>query len=147
VELLEKVEQGADLVIGSRRRLRQRGSMTFTQRFGNALACALMWRATGHRYADLGPMRLVRWDALQRLEMRDTTWGWTVEMQFKAVTRGLHIVEVEVPYRKRYAGKSQISGTLLGSYRAGKKILSTIAVLWWQERQRGPERSAGASGA
>ncbi len=132
VGLLSHAEQGAELVIGSRRKLRKPGSMTFTQRFGNGLACVLIRLATGQRYTDLGPMRLVRWDALQRLDMRDTTWGWTVEMQFKAATLGLRIVEVDVPYRRRHAGKSQISGTLLGSYRAGKKILLTIAVLWWR---------------
>lgn len=124
----------ADLVIGSRRRLAEPGALDPHQRFGNALACFLMRLVTGRRYRDLGPMRVIAWPALQQLDMRDTTWGWTVEMQFKAATRGLRVVEIDVPYRKRHAGTSKISGSLIGSARAGYKILATIAALWWSER-------------
>jgi hypothetical protein len=66
--------------------------------------------------------------------MRDRTWGWTVEMQFKAARLGMRVMEIDVPYRKRRSGKSKISGSLIGSARAGTKIIATIFALWWQER-------------
>lgn len=126
----------ADLVIGSRRRLAQPGALTSTQRFGNALACRLIRLVTGQRYSDLGPMRAIRWSSLQTLAMTDRTWGWTVEMQFKAATHGLRVVEIDVPYRRRNAGQSKISGSWVGSARAGWKIITTIAKLWWRGSDR-----------
>ena len=132
-ELCRHIEEGqADLVIGSRHRLAQPGALTRTQRFGNLLACRLIRLITGQRYRDLGPMRAVRWSSLQSLEMSDRTWGWTVEMQFKAASQHLRIAEVDVPYRPRRAGTSKISGTIMGSVRAGYKILATIGKLWWR---------------
>lgn len=121
---------GADLALGSRAALAEPGALEPRQRFGNALACGLMRLATGRRYRDLGPMRVIRRDALRRLDMRDRTWGWTVEMQFKAARLGLRVVEIDVPYRRRHAGTSKISGSIVGSARAGYKILTTIAKLW-----------------
>jgi hypothetical protein len=97
------------------------------QRFGNWLACFLIRWLWGYRYRDLGPLRVIRRDALERLQMRDTTWGWNVEMQIKAVRHGLRIRQVDVPYGHRIAGKSKISGTISGTIRAGWKILTTIA--------------------
>ena len=132
--LLEPIAAGtADLVLG-RRVPEQRGALDPHQRFGNRLACVLLRLTTGQRYRDLGPMRVVRWEALRVLDMRDRTWGWTVEMQFKAATRGLRIVELDVPYRRRRAGVSKISGSLRGSVKAGVVILRTIGGLWWAER-------------
>ncbi len=134
--LCDPITEGrADLVIGSRRRLAQPGALTLTQRMGNALACEMIRVATGHRYTDLGPMRAVRWSSLVALAMSDRTWGWTVEMQYKAVTHGLRITELDVPYRPRRGGKSKISRSLIGSAGAGWKITTTIAQLWWQGRR------------
>ena len=134
-ELIRPIaEDRADLVIGCRSRLAEPGALTPVQRFGNALACGLIGLLTGRRYRDLGPMRVVRWLSLKDLVMRDRTWGWTVEMQFKAARLGQRVVEVDVPYRRRLAGRSKISGTVMGSFRAGWKILGTIAVLWWRTR-------------
>jgi glycosyltransferase involved in cell wall biosynthesis len=104
--------------------------LSLQQRLGNWLACQLMWLATGHRYRDCGPMRAIRRDALARLQMSDPTWGWNVEMQMKAVWRGLRIRELPVEYRARLAGQSKISGSLIGSLRAGARIIITIARLW-----------------
>lgn len=129
--------QAADLVLGSRRRWAEAGALDPHQRFGNALACVLLQWTTGHRYTDLGPMRVVRWSAMQRMRMADRTWGWTVEMQFKAVKLGLRVVEVDVPYRRRRSGRSKISGSLVGSVRAGTTIISTIGRLWWSSRHGG----------
>lgn len=126
----------ADLAIGSRPHLAQPGALTPSQRLGNALACRMIRLLTGQRYSDLGPMRAVRWSSLQRLAMADRTWGWTVEMQFKAATQRLRIVEIDVPYRRRNAGQSKISGSWVGSVRAGWKIITTIARLWWRGGNR-----------
>lgn len=114
----------ADFVV-STRVVREKGALQAHQRFGNRLATSLIRILLGASYSDLGPFRAIRRDALDRLEMRDRTFGWTVEMQVKAVKRRLRIVEVPVPYRRRI-GKSKISGTLSGSLRAGWGIITTI---------------------
>ncbi len=102
------------------------GALNFVQRFGNGLACLLMHLTTGRRYHDLGPMRAVRYQTLQRLNMTDRTWGWTVEMQAKAALAGIPTIEVDVPYRRRADGRSKISGTVRGVVTAGTKIIVTI---------------------
>jgi glycosyltransferase involved in cell wall biosynthesis len=118
----------AELVIGSRvLGEREPGAFTPAQAFGNRLAPALLRLLWGVRATDLGPFRAVRWTALERLRMRDTGFGWTVEMQARAARVGLRTVEVPVSYRKRRLGRSKISGTISGSLRAGATILTTIA--------------------
>ena len=116
----------ADIVLSDRTKYAELGALTNVQRFGNWFACHLMHAATGHRYRDMGPFRAIRWDQLERLEMRDPTWGWNVEMQMKAVQRGLRILEVPMPYRRRSAGESKISGDLKGSIKAGVRILWAV---------------------
>jgi glycosyltransferase involved in cell wall biosynthesis len=125
--LLDRIEEGFDLVIGSRvLGRRQKGALLPQARAGNALATFLIRLLYGHRYTDLGPFRAIRWEALERLGMRDRTFGWTCEMQVKAARTGLRTTEVPVSYRRRI-GVSKIAGTLSGTLRAGWKILWTIA--------------------
>lgn len=125
--LLEAIRGGADFVIGSRMLgRREPGALLPQARFGNVLACFLIRLLYGHRYSDLGPFRAIRWGACQRLEMRDQDFGWTCEMQVKAVMKKLRIAEVPVSYRRR-VGVSKITGTLVGTLLAGWKILWTIA--------------------
>jgi glycosyltransferase involved in cell wall biosynthesis len=125
--LLEAIAEGADLVIGSRTLgEREPGALLPQARFGNALACLLIRTLYGHRYTDLGPFRAIRWPAYRRLGMRDTGYGWTCEMQVRALRHGLRIAEVPVSYRRR-VGVSKITGTVSGTLRAGTKILWTIA--------------------
>lgn len=122
----------ADLVVGSRVLGEcEPGSLTVQQRFGNWLSTWLIKLLYGHSYTDLGPFRLIRREALERLKMRDRSFGWTVEMQVKALQKGLKVLEVPVSYRKRI-GKSKVSGTLSGSVKAGLKILWVIATLAFQ---------------
>jgi glycosyltransferase involved in cell wall biosynthesis len=124
--LLEAIDAGADLVIGSRvRGRREPGALLPQARLGNALACALIRWLFGHRYTDLGPFRAIRRDAYERLGMKDPDFGWTCEMQVKALQAGLRVAEVPVSYRRR-VGVSKITGTLRGTLRAGGKILWTI---------------------
>ncbi len=124
-------EGGWDLLVGSRVLGRaEPGSLTPVQRFGNWLTTRLIrwiWRAS---FTDLGPLRVIRRDALQRLNLRDRDFGWNVEMQAKAARLALKVTEIPVNYRRRACGKSKISGTLQGSVRAGVKILWTIYRCW-----------------
>lgn len=120
------IEDNADLVIGSRALgKRERGSMTFPQRFGNWLATRLLRWLYGAHFTDLGPFRAIRYKALTQLEMKDQTYGWTVEMQLKAAKLGLRCTEVPVSYRQRI-GVSKVSGTVKGTILAGYKIIWTI---------------------
>lgn len=127
-ELVRPILDGShDFVLGSRLSGdRERGAMPPQSIWGNRLACALMRLRFGARYSDLGPFRAIRWDALQRLGMRDRDFGWTIEMQIKAIRHGLRILEVPVSYRRRI-GTSKISGTVRGTILAGSKILLTFA--------------------
>ena len=116
----------ADLVIGSRSLgAKEKGSMTPQQIFGNWLATRLLKLLYRVKFTDLGPFRAITYSKLLEMDMQDTTFGWTVEMQLKAAKSGLRCVEVPVRYRKRI-GFSKISGTVKGTVKAGYKILYTI---------------------
>ena len=126
-KLLEPIYQGrADLVIGSRTLGHaDRGALQPHQILGNHLATGLIRIFFGHRYSDLGPFRAIRSDALRGLDMRDRDYGWTIEMQIKALRKGLRVMEVPVSYRRR-VGTSKISGNLRASVAAGVKIIWTV---------------------
>jgi len=144
------LDQGYDMVIGSRMiGNRERGALLPQAVFGNWLACTLIRLFWGYRFTDLGPFRAVRSVALQRMKMRDPTFGWTVEMQIKAAKLKLKCTEVPVRYRKRI-GTSKVTGTVLGtvgegcpgrgragSRRAGK-VISPFSVA--RVARQGPER-------
>jgi glycosyltransferase involved in cell wall biosynthesis len=116
----------ADFVIGSRMLKPQPpGALLPQAKFGNKLACFLMWLIWRARFTDLGPFRAIRWKTLQDLNMVDTNFGWTVEMQIKAVRAKIRCEEVAVSYRTRI-GHSKITGTIKGTVKAGYKILWTI---------------------
>jgi glycosyltransferase involved in cell wall biosynthesis len=117
-----------DFVIGSRvTGTRESGALPFHSRFGNALSGILINIIWNVRYTDLGPFRAIRFKDLLRLNMEDTWYGWTVEMQIKAAKQKLRIKEIPVSYRKRI-GKSKVSGTVKGSFMAGTIILKTIFI-------------------
>jgi glycosyltransferase involved in cell wall biosynthesis len=126
--LLAPIARGeADFVLGSRLLgRREPGALLPQARAGNALATRLIALATGFRYTDLGPFRAIRWPSLQALGMKDRDFGWTCEMQVKALAARLRVLEVPVSYRRR-VGVSKIAGTLAGTLRAGAKILFRIA--------------------
>ena len=115
-----------DFVLGSRILGRaEPGALLPQARYGNQVSVRLLNLLYGSRYTDLGPFRAIRYDSLMRLGMRDESFGWTAEMQVKAVRAGLRIAEVPASYRKR-VGTSKITGTLSGTIRAGTKIIWTI---------------------
>lgn len=142
--LLAAAEAGADLVLGDRRaRSGTRAAMTPVQNFGNALATALIRLGWGHAYHDLGPLRLVRRSVFEAARMEDRGFGWTIELQVRAVELRAKIVELPVGYGRRKGGRSKISGTIYGSVRAGTIILSTIGWLYCRKVRRAGAKAAG----
>lgn len=124
--LIEKLNEGHDMVIGSRViSAKKSGGLTPQQVFGNRLACFLLKLIYSVNYTDLGPFRVIKWTKLQSLEMKDLNYGWTVEMQIKAAKKKLQTTEIPVSYRDRI-GESKVSGTLKGTILAGYKIIYTL---------------------
>ena len=119
------IEDDIDFVVGGRvKELREKGAMTFPQIFGNWLATSLMRLFFRSRFTDLGPFRAIKYNKLLELKMQDKTYGWTVEMQLKALKQKFTYEEIPVNYRNRI-GVSKVSGTIKGAIFAGVKIL------WW----------------
>ena len=129
--LLEPLREArAELVLGSRTLPESRnepGALLPQQRVGNLVATTLIRLLYGARQTDLGPYRAIRWAALRSLDMSDPTYGWTVEMQCKALRSGVRTVEVASRWRRRRGGESKVSGTVWGTIGAGWKILWTVA--------------------
>ncbi len=127
IDIIEPIlKNNIDFVIGSRvKRLREKGAMTPQQEFGNWLATFLMKLFFGATFTDLGPFRAIKYEKLLGLHMVDKTYGWTVEMQLKAIKKKYTYAEIPVKYRNRI-GVSKVSGTLKGTILAGIKILSWI---------------------
>ncbi|HAO15901.1 MAG TPA: UDP-glucose--dolichyl-phosphate glucosyltransferase [Tenacibaculum sp.] len=120
------INNDIDFVIGARvKKLREKGAMTPQQVFGNWLATFLMKLFFGARFTDLGPFRAIKYEKLLNLNMEDKTYGWTVEMQLKAIKQKLTFEEIAVKYRNRI-GVSKVSGTVKGTIFAGVKILGWI---------------------
>ena len=117
----------ADLVLGQRRvELAEAGALPPHARFGNWLATSLLGLLWGRRFRDLGPFRAVRWNALERMQVDDRNFGWTIQMQIRAVRLGLRIEEVDVRNRRRHAGRSKVTGNIRAIARAGWVILSAV---------------------
>jgi glycosyltransferase involved in cell wall biosynthesis len=125
--LIDPIARGeADLVIGSRvLGVADPGALTLQQRAGNWIATRLIRGLYGHRYTDLGPFRAIRRSVLDDIGMRDRRYGWTAEMQIRALQIGARVKEVPVRYRQRI-GRSKISGTFTGVVKAGWWILFTV---------------------
>ena len=120
------INKDIDFVVGARvKKLRESGSMTPQQVFGNWLATFLMKLFFGAKFSDLGPFRAIKYNKLLALNMEDKTYGWTVEMQLKVLKQKMTYKEIPVKYRNRI-GVSKVSGTVKGTIFAGIKILSWI---------------------
>jgi glycosyltransferase involved in cell wall biosynthesis len=135
--LVQPIIEGTyDFVIGSRTRgHRERGSMNLHQVFAGYMIGLFLRVLYGVHSTDMGPFRAIRRDALERLGMREETYGWPLEMQMKAARAGLRILEVPVDYRCRAGGRSKIAGTVRGSILAAFRIFLTLARLAFQRRQ------------
>ncbi len=125
--LVEPIMQDeVDMVIGSRALGHcEKGAMKWQQIWGNCLAVWLMKVLYNAKFTDLGPFRAIKFEKLLALNMQDKNFGWTAEMQIKAVRKGLSFTEVPVSYKKRI-GVSKVSGTFKGTIMAGYKILYSI---------------------
>jgi glycosyltransferase involved in cell wall biosynthesis len=125
--LIEPIlDQNIECVIGSRvATLREKGSMTPQQIFGNGLATFLMKLFFNSKFTDLGPFRAIKYPTLLGLEMGDKTYGWTVEMQLKILRTKIPYTEIPVRYKNRI-GVSKVSGTVKGTVMAGTKIIGWI---------------------
>ncbi len=126
--VLAPIRSGAaDFVLGTRTRGRsERGALRPWQRLGNALAVEVIALRTGVRYTELGSMRAIRLDALERLDLHEQGSGWPAAMQVRAARAGLRIQEVAVARRRRRTGRSKVSGDLRGAIRAGFAILRVV---------------------
>ena len=137
--LVDLIEQDADLVIGSRRLgqqlgLYEKGAMSYAQKLGNRLAVLLVAIIWHYKMTDLGPFRAIRYSALQQLGMQDQRFGWTIEMQVKAIQSQMTMIEVPVSCRRR-VGHSKISGTFSGIIGAAAGIIGTIFKLAFRSRK------------
>ncbi len=145
-DLIGPVAAGeADLALGRRVPV-VAAALSFQQRVGHLLATRLIRLFWKHRFRDLGPMRVIRWGELERLNMTDRAFGWTVEMQVKALKHGLRVQEIDVPYHPRSAGRSKISRTVSGTVRAGCTILWVISREAVRGLRRNKKNCAAASG-
>jgi len=125
------VDDEADFVIGVRRF----GDTPAHVSIGNRMSCTILRTLTGRNFGDLGPFRAIRFESLSSLELDDLDYGWNVQMQARAVAAGLRIKEVDVSHRPRRAGRSKISGSLVGTVRAGSKIVLTSFREGWRARR------------
>jgi len=140
--LLRAIESGAALALGARKGPGvESESIAPAARFGNWLSGMLIGLLWGRRLHDLSPLKAARADTLRELQLKEQTYGWTVEMLAKAVARGLYIREVRVGYRHRRGGVSKVSGDFRASLRAGTRILATIARTALHEPPRWRRRS------
>ena len=128
--LLDTMEQGYDMVVGSRLRgKRTRGALPPHSVFGNWLICSLINILCGTHYTDLGPFRAVSYDKLMLLGMKDPNYGWTVEMALRAAAAGWRVCEVPVSYRRRHAGKSKVTGSITASVKTALKMFIVLIKL------------------
>ena len=127
-QLVQPIADGThDFVIGSRTRgQREPGSMNLQQILSGRVAGSIMRLLYGVPYTDMCPFRAIRCDALAKLNMREETYGWNLEMQMKAARAGLRIVEIPVNHRRRIGGESKVSGTFRGTFVAGGRIIATL---------------------
>ena len=127
-QLVDPIVAGThDFVIGSRTRgQREPGSMNFQQILAGRVAGLILRLLYGVRYTDMCPFRAIGRDALEKLGMREQTYGWNLEMQMKAARGGLRILEIPVNHRRRAGGESKVSGTLRGTFIAGARIIATL---------------------
>lgn len=123
------LEDTADLVLGVRRSSTG-GTLPFHARMGNDAVLGVAKLLFGRAFQDLPPFRAIRLRSLENLKMDDRNWGWTLQMQLRAVQGHLRITEVDLPYRKRVSGRSKVSGSLVGSVGAGSKMIFTLVREW-----------------
>ena len=128
--LIDYIEKGeAEYICGDRTFFAEENSLEFIQKFGNTLICKLLQIFYSKKLNDMGPLKVILYDKLLDLDMQDKTWGWNLEMNIKAIQKEMKIIELPVRYRKRYSGKSKISGNWMMIIPVGFKIIFTFIKL------------------
>ena len=127
-KLVDPIASGThDFVIGSRTRgQREPGSMNLQQILSGRIAGFILRLLYRVSYTDMCPFRAIRRDALAKLDMREETYGWNLEMQMKGARSGLRVLEIPVNHRRRAGGESKVSGTVRGTFVAGARIIATL---------------------
>jgi len=117
-----------DFVIGSRTRgAREEGSMGAHQALAGRVIGAAIGLLYGVWYSDMCAFRAIRADVFARLDMREMTYGWNLEMQMRVARAGLRVLELPVAYRRRAGGRSKVAGSLRGTLRSGLHIITAFA--------------------
>lgn len=131
------IERGdAEFISGDRTFYEDKKNLELLQRFGNTLICKLIYIFFRKKFKDLGSLRVILYDKLIELDMQDKTWGWNLEMNIKAIQKEVKILELPVHYRKRYSGKSKISGNWKMIFPVGLKIIFIfIKLLLFKKRK------------
>jgi glycosyltransferase involved in cell wall biosynthesis len=137
LQLIEKIEEGYDFVLGSRVLGVEAGMAKLSSHsvLGNKLAGFFLKWLFGGNYTDLGPFRAIKFDKLLQLNMADRNYGWTMEMQIKAVRQHLNIIEIPIRYRERFGGESKVTGTFKGSVKAFTKITLIVILYFFRIRK------------
>jgi len=137
IQLVEKIKQGYDFVLGSRVLGVEKGLARLSSHsiLGNKLAGFFLNLLFGGNFTDLGPFRAIKFDKLLQLNMADRNYGWTMEMQIKAVRQHLNIIEIPVRYRERFGGESKVTGTFKGSLKAFTKITLIVILYFFRIRK------------
>lgn len=116
-----------DFILASRTRgEREPGAMLWHQVLAGRLAGFAIGILYGVRYSDMCAYRAIDRVALDQLRLREMSYGWNIEMQMRAASVGLRILEVPLPYRRRAAGKSKVAGSFRGTLTAGSRIVVTF---------------------
>lgn len=128
VRLLEPlVEDRAELVRGRRTPAGRGEGVPVHAAVGNAAVSAALRGLWAAPVRDVGPARAAPLEGLLSLGLDDPDFGWNVQMDVRALRRGWRLLEVPVPHRRRRVGRSKISGTAVGSVRAGMGMLGALA--------------------
>jgi glycosyltransferase involved in cell wall biosynthesis len=138
--LIEPIASGrADFVLGSRLRgEREPGSLSTSQIAAGHLAGILIRLLYGVSFTDMSPFRAIRREALERLGMAQTTFGWNLEMQMRVAAAGLRTLEIPVGQRRRAGGVSKVSGDWRSALRAAGVLMMSFCRLAWQLRRNRP---------
>jgi glycosyltransferase involved in cell wall biosynthesis len=124
-ELVGELDRGADMAIG-RRRPRNGVRWPWHARLGTAAVCWRLRTRHGLPVHDIAPMRVARRDALLLLGVNDRRSGYPLELLVRAAAAGWRVVERDVAYGPRTAGKSKVSGSVRGSLIAARDFWRVI---------------------
>ena len=134
--LLAVWRAGAEFVVGCRTAPLTKeniAAMGWSHVFANRLLGAWCGVLTGRWFRDMGPLRLIERGLFHRLQLREWTFGWTIEAQITAARLGARIVEIPVRERARLGGEQKVSKV---NWRRTLFIGGQIALAGWRTQRR-----------